>query len=61
MTTNFQLAYFLVVVCFPNVHITCCNYVDDFLDINIFIYLDPHDHVRHLEHHSLLHIELRYL
>jgi hypothetical protein len=47
-------------VCLPNLDLTFCSDVDEFLDMDGSIYLDPHECVRHLEHHSLLGIELMY-
>jgi hypothetical protein len=60
MTTNFHLAYSPTVVFFPNPHPTFGGYVDDFFNMARSIYLDPHDNVRHLEHHSQPSVELRY-
>jgi len=36
-------------------------YVDDFLDMDGSIYLDPHEQGRNLEHHFHLDIDFRYI
>jgi hypothetical protein len=61
MTTNGQLVFSLVVVFFPNLHLTFCSYVHYFIDMVVSIYLDPHEHVRNLKHHSLPATHLKYL
>jgi hypothetical protein len=52
MTTNFKLAYSLVVVLLLDTQSTFCSYVDDVLDMNGFIFLDPHDYNVNSEHNT---------
>jgi len=36
-----------------------CNYIDDFVNKEGFIYLDPHDNVGNFEHNNEPFVELR--
>ena len=46
-----------ILVSYP--HLTFSHYGDDLLDIDDFIYVDPHDQVGHLEHMTQLSITLQ--
>ena len=41
-------------------HLSFGNYVEEFLDMVGSMYLDPHDHVGNVEHHSQQGIEIMY-